>query len=509
MNVNVPKKIADCNMQNALSVDKLEIKRKWLDKNKQEYDRILYDGDSFFIGKKNIPERYEYVFVIARQYKKLTPKVIYCPPYTESTINSFINDNTFLRETANEKNSVSFTPKLREKFVSRENWSLLSEDDNYLFFKVTIPPAPEYKIVVYRDGCENVGNYCWTTFVLNKGKAVQFSKNPDMAIKYLKNHYSFFIDFKMSKEEFLNAAEKCWIPSEWYSFEKDLSKPVYLQGTDVHYNKVGCIHCNKGTEYEIMLKQLLKYKRQFKCFESNEIYPIEINIFTDKELGSLSAKYVGKGKWCLSLYSYKNNDEDFISKGYNFSHFDRYNNEYIYKRTVNEPPYKTMQIYFKKRTSNNDRRVFGFKEDILSGDIALTIPKNIYDMLIHYIKQADDNRIHNVECVQSICKKIGYDRIVKYEFKELFDLNKRLRKALYNELKNQKQTNSFSPKDEKKLEETFRVNTADKYIRISYFNSRRSIIERCAFEEAKKIFYKGSEITDEELEAYREQYFYS
>ena len=295
------------------------------------------------------------------------------------------------------------------------------------------------------------------------------------------------------------------IPANWYSFKIDRNKPVCLDNKTVYYGNFGQTYCNNGTEYDVMLEKLLNYQKEQEFYNSDTQKIFVKEIFLLNRRGSGSIEIDEDGLITSEAVSRTKEDEKLIADGYTYSHFDWYMGWHIYTKSVDSSVFSHILIEFKKKTTPQERSVYGFSDNVMFTGITYDIPDVLRDKLIKYITENYKKscaKICDSDLINEIINHFTADKISLDESNNLIKLNQSLREGLYNELIRQK---SLNIKDESAFVKALR----DSDLESTLFSPRSTLLSRpdtvitVCYNCAKALFANLENITESELNDYK------
>lgn len=310
-----------------------------------------------------------------------------------------------------------------------------------------------------------------------------------------------------TKEELVEKLNEYGISSEWYSFEYDNKKPVCLNGKLVHhrlssYSK----ECQKSEEYDYMFHALVRYKKLMDFEQSKKLIHIyKIKVVCDE--GQFHYKNKA-GKYVVQEISSYREDYKLKNKGYVYDHYDQYMGWHYYNKKTDDSIFQTLELKFKKRTTPEEKKIYGFEDGLNTGYIAYPIPEILREKIIKYLDEYyHDNvdlEINDVQLIEEITTYFTEERILKDEECRLAAYNEILRNDLYNELLRQK---LLRTKEEEHLLNAYRnsLHTMDKvfFCRGIASETRPYLVEERCLKEAEELLNHIEDTTLEELEAYK------
>lgn len=295
------------------------------------------------------------------------------------------------------------------------------------------------------------------------------------------------------------------IPANWYSFKIDRNKPVCLDNKTVYYGKFGQTYCNNGTEYDVMLEQLLNYQKEQEFYNSDtqKIFVKEIFLLNQRYFESI--KIDEDGLITSEVVSHTKEDEELIADGYTYSHFDWYMGWHIYTKSVDSSVFSHIVIEFNKKTTPQERSVYGFSDNVMFTSITYDIPDVLRDKLIKYITEnykKSRAKICDSDLINEIINHFTADKISLDESNNLIKLNQSLREGLYNELIRQK---SLNIKDESAFVKALRDSNLERTLFSPYSTllSRPDTVSTVCYNCAKALFANLENITESELNDYK------
>lgn len=288
----------------------------------------------------------------------------------------------------------------------------------------------------------------------------------------------------MKKEEFLQIVQEENIPKEWYSLDDGRSAPVELRGKSVYYGKCGFTNFLKDINYEVILEQLYKYRDEQNFLNSDapiQVYGIRVDFKYWIE------EFKENQRFRLKESSHEGEkDHKLLKDGWEFSHYDRYMGEWVYKKEAGVEIFTSLEISFKKKTTKTDEDTFGFKDPLLSTSVVYPIPDDLKEKIFKYISENKRTSILKDSTLwDEIINYFTIPGIVEDEFERLVLLEECYRNTLNYELQRQAYLGIVS-RDE--LLEAYRSIKIDKiFSKFSVAFSRSNIVIDRIFDAAEEI----------------------
>lgn len=237
-----------------------------------------------------------------------------------------------------------------------------------------------------------------------------------------------------SAEQFVEECQKNGISSEWYSFYRDSSKQVCFEGNSVYYNKYGVTNCLVPmTMWDLGFEKLLQYKKEYEWQQSGENFKIEKMVISNTECIAQKLDFPNVK---LSKIVFEK-DDSLQEDGWEFVGYNHYDAYYSYSKTVDiRTVLDKIKVIFTKKTSDEDKKEFGFTEEFIKGCVSYDVPKELIDELAHYefdgiVSRSNyESRALSKELEEKVIAVLNTD-ICMDEFNALKALRDEHKKALF------------------------------------------------------------------------------
>ncbi len=240
----------------------------------------------------------------------------------------------------------------------------------------------------------------------------------------------------MNREEFLQKVKEENIPDEWYSLDDGKEAPIKLREKTLSYGKFGYTNFLMDINYEVILEKLYEYRKQQKFMTSDE--EIEIRHISIEHEYWID-EYLGNKRFKLTERTFEGeNDSTLLKDGWSYSHYDRYMGDWIYTKEAGMEIFTDIEISFRKKTSDLDRRTFGFTDELMSTSIRYVIPVELKWKIFKYISEQKQTGIEkDCQLWKDIVNYYTIPEIIKEEYERLVFAEECYRNTLNYELKRQ------------------------------------------------------------------------
>ena len=175
------------------------------------------------------------------------------------------------------------------------------------------------------------------------------------------------------------SAEIAGINESWYSFTRDRSKPVSIEGDTVYYGKSGkTIVSYQFQLWDVAFRELLRYKEEYEWEATGAPYRItSVKWESNADISSV----LGNVMTFREIRFSEEPEQEMLDEGWTYDHYDRYMGHSVYYKSA--PVGSVMRgafivFRFTKRTDRRDADTFGFEEGgYLHGVYRYSVPQDL------------------------------------------------------------------------------------------------------------------------------------
>ena len=283
-----------------------------------------------------------------------------------------------------------------------------------------------------------------------------------------------------SKDELISACNAAGIPKEWYSFTYSDDALVCKNNDTIYYGNHGQTSNSREPErlYANMYYELLNYKKIAEWEAQGLPYrllSIEVKLHyrfkkdPDKEYPYVIAQTESGGNDLANKFAlgWKNNGYDRYMDWYDMTKVDDIRN--LIKNIV---------IIFKKKTTDEDKAIFGFSSDYLIGAYSYEVPSEMSEEIAKSLY--DNNGAVSAEIKEKIFSHFS-EAFILDEFKGLCTMKNNYESALENI---NREIGQSDEQAKTKLREQFSSIWNNNPSHLNYLDCRSDILENYYYDKA-------------------------